>query len=333
MKKGYCDVCGKKTSYTVKKNQITEFKGYEVNVIEEVGVCDLCSSNVYIPELESQNFKRLYGKYRKLAGLISPDELIEFRKRYDISQRELTAILKLGKMTINRYERGAVPSKSNSDYLKLIMNNSEVFKNSLNEAFKKERITQKTYDKVLGKINSSLEDPFKKATISSLTHEADEYNGYRTFDIERLLNLISYIADRVDLHKTSLNKYLWYIDFQSFKINVRSVTGLRYIKHQFGPVIEGKKYEEILNYFDEKFYKEEFEDGDFLKTTVKSKKNYDLSLFKKEELEVIDSVISTFKSKKSNEISELSHKEEGWASSNPGDMISYEYAEKIKIPF
>ena len=42
------------------------------------------------------------------------------RNKYDISQRELTAILDFGKMTINRYENGSLPSKSHSDYLRLI---------------------------------------------------------------------------------------------------------------------------------------------------------------------------------------------------------------------
>ncbi len=62
---------------------------------------------------------------------------------------------------------------------------------------------------------------FKKMIVDSLTHKEDEYNGYRSFDIERLNNLISYLVDKVDLYKTSLNKYLWYIDFENFKENIK----------------------------------------------------------------------------------------------------------------
>ena len=46
-------------------------------------------------------------------------------KKYNISQRELTSILDFGKMTINRYERGGVPTKSQSDYIKLLIENNE----------------------------------------------------------------------------------------------------------------------------------------------------------------------------------------------------------------
>jgi hypothetical protein len=87
--------------------------------------------------------------------------------------------------------------------------------------------------------------------------------------------LISYIADKVDnLYKTSLNKYLWYIDFENFRENVRSVTGLRYVKQQYGPVIENKGYEEIINLLEDKFYKEETEDiyNNSTKVKILSKK-------------------------------------------------------------
>ena len=45
------------------------------------------------------------------------------REKYDISQRELTSILGFGKMTINRYERGGIPTKSQSDYIRVLIEN------------------------------------------------------------------------------------------------------------------------------------------------------------------------------------------------------------------
>ena len=38
---------------------------------------------------------------------------------------------------------------------------------------------------------------FKKMIVDSLTHKEDKYNGYRSFDIERLNNLINSLADKV----------------------------------------------------------------------------------------------------------------------------------------
>lgn len=329
----YCENCKEKVNYTVRREIINEYKGYEVNVLEKIGVCSICNNDLYIPQLESENFKNLYEKYRELANIISAEEIVEFRDKYNISQRELTSILNWGKMTINRYERGAIPGQSHNDLLSLIICNENIFKDKVEGAFQDGRITEKTYEKIKNKLSDSTKNILKDITIDSLTHKEDEFNGYRKFDIERLINLISYIADNVELYKTSLNKYLWFVDLLNFKKNVRSITGLRYIKYTYGPVIEDFKYEDILNYFDDKFYKEEYENGSNIQTKIKSKGNYDLSLFKDEEIEVINNVINILKEKKCKEISLLSHKEDGWIKNNDRDLISYEYADNLNPIF
>lgn len=333
MKKVYCANCKEKVNYSIRREIIREYKGYEVNVTEKIGVCDACQNDLYIPELEAENFKNLYEKYRELANIVSSEEIIEFRDKYNISQRELTSILNWGKMTINRYERGAIPGQSHNDLLKLMISNENIFKEKVEEAFQCERITDKTYEKIQNGLKDSFKDIFKSFTIDSLTHTEDEYNGYRRFDVERLINLISYIADNVELYKTSLNKYLWFIDFQSFKENIRSITGLRYMKYTYGPIIEDFKYEEILNYFDDKFYKEEYEEGRNTVTKIQSKGNYDLSVFKEEEIKVINNVINALKEKNATEISNLSHEEEGWIENKDRDLISYDYAESLNMIF
>lgn len=332
-KRVYCSNCDNNVNYSIRKGVIENYKGYKVDVEEKIAVCNVCNNDIYVSEIESENFKRLYSKYKELADIISGEEIISFRNDYNISQRELTSILNWGKMTINRYERGAVPSQSYNDLLKLIISNQDIFKEKVEDAFQCERITQKTYDKVQDKLKKSSKDYFKEVITDSLTHIEDEYNGYRKFDIERLMNLLSYIADNVDLYKTSMNKYLWFIDFENFKENVRSITGLRYMRFTYGPIIEDFKYEEILNFFDDKIVKEEFEEDCKITTKIKSKKNYDLSIFKEEELEVINNVINKLKEKSCTEISNLSHEEEGWIQNDNRDLISYDFADKLKLTF
>lgn len=331
LEKIYCPICEREQQYTLKTNLIKEFKGFEVNVIEDVVVCNECNEEIYVSEIESENFKRLYDKYRILANIINTEDIVRFRKKYNISQRELTSILNFGKMTLNRYERGAIPNSSHNDLLKLILTDNSFFNNKVKEAYENRRISEKTYKKIEAKLRVSFKEIIKNNVIDTLTHIQDEYNGYRKFDIDRLLNLISYIADNTALYKTSLNKYLWYIDFANFKKNVQSITGLRYMKYTYGPIIEEFKYNDILECFDEKFYKEEFEDGDKITVKIKSKENYDLSLFSESELQIIDEVLNILKDKKSSEISEMSHKEKGWIKSKDKDLISYEYADYLKL--
>lgn len=331
MKRTYCDACKKVVKYTIKEKLIKEFKGFEVNVIEKIGVCNVCSNHIYIPELETQNFKKLYDKYREMAEIVSSKQIIQFREKYSISQRELTAVLNWGKMTINRYERGAVPSASHNDVLKHLISNESIFREKVEEAFNGGRISDKTFYKISEEIKTKTNNAYQELIIESLTHTKDEYNGFRIFDIERVINLISFIADKTELYKTSLNKYLWYIDFLNFKAHTRSITGLRYMKYKYGPVIEKFAYESILHNFDEKFEKDEYFDGDSIKTKIISKKNYDMSIFKDEEFKIINMVIDGFKNMKGKDITELSHQEDAWLFGDNRELISYEYADKLKV--
>lgn len=336
MEKFYCEHCNKKVSYNIRRNLIKEYKGQIVNIEENIAVCDECGNDIFIPTIEDDNLKRLYAKYRSLTGLIDKEEIIKFREKYNISQRELVAILGWGKMTINRYENGALPSKSHSDILKDIISNEERFKDIISEAFANSRITKKTYEKVFSASNSSKRNIVNSLLNLELKHAPDISNGFRSFDIERVENLISYIASKVDnLYKTSLNKYLWFIDFENFRENTRSITGLTYVKQQYGPVIENKGYEQIINLLDDKFYKEEteYDNSNSSRIKILSKNNYDLSIYSEAELEIINSVINKLKTMTCSDISNESHKEDGWLENDINQVISYDYADNLKIKF
>ncbi len=336
MKNAFCSHCNKKVNYSIRNNVIQEYKGQLVNVEEIIAVCDECGKDIFVPSVEEDNFKRLYETYREVSGTISPQEIVEFRKKYDLSQRELVSLLGWGKMTINRYERGALPSKSHSDMLKSIISNEEILKQKVLEAYETGRINEKTNNNITKCFQSSRKNIVKLLLEVELSHDEDILNGFRKFEIERVENLISYIADKTDnLYKTSLNKYLWFIDFENFKQNIRSLTGLRYVKQKYGPVIEKKGYEEIINLLDEKFYVEETEDvyNNSTKAKIISKKNYDISIYSKDEMEVINAVIEKLKNMSCSEISKKSHKEDGWLENDINCIISYDYAEKMKLDF
>ncbi|MCB2313249.1 DUF4065 domain-containing protein [Clostridium tagluense] len=336
MKNIFCTNCNQKVNYSIRKNIIKEYKGQMVNIEENIATCDVCGKDIFVTDIENDNLKRLYAKYGELTGTITSAAVIKFREKYDLSQRDLVSLLGWGKMTINRYERGALPSKSHSDILKDIISSEEIFKQKVKQAYEAERISEKNYNKLTNYFQSSKKNIIKSLLEIELNHEEDILNGFRKFEIERVENLISYIADKVDnLYKTSLNKYLWFIDFENFKENVRSITGLRYVKQQYGPVIENKGYESIINLLDDKFYKEETEDNYNNSTTTKliSKKNYDMSIYAQEEMDVIDAVIKRFKDISCSKISDESHKESGWIKNDTDNIISYDYAEELKMEF
>ena len=275
--KHYCPFCRKDVEYKIEKRKISEFKGVEIDSYESVAVCNICNQDLYIDEIEIENNQRIYKAYRKKANIISPKDIIGLRKKYNISQRELTAILGFGKMTINRYERGGVPTKSQSDYIK-----------------------------------------------------PDIYNGYKSLDLEKVENIISYIASKVNnLTITSLNKYLWYIDMLSFNQRTVSITGLTYQNQKFGPTIIDKKYDEI-SLLNDKYNREDFETENGNTTKIISNDNYSLDMISESEKEIIDTIIKKLKNKNVTEISDLSHKEEGWKKTKRFEIISFEYAMDLK---
>lgn len=336
--KSYCGKCNCDVEYHIVTRKVNELNGIKLkDCTETIALCNDCDERVYVEMLEKENRKNVLKAYRQATSLIEPKDIEEFRRKYAISQRELGAILGYAKMTINKYERGAIPDKPHSDYLKVIMKNDKEFIKITKEAYELARITEKTYKKVVQKDKEAIQEYkyyeiYKDIIESQLFENADEFNGYNQINIEAVFNIISYIASKVNnLTITSLNKYLWYIDMLYYKTNGISITGLVYVKDDYGPVIMNNLYRDI-SIASDKFERIDGEDrnGSMI-TKIVSNGNYDLSEFSKEEIAVIDKVIKLLKNKKVTEISDISHKEDGWRKTAKNEKISFEYAKSLKL--
>lgn len=329
--KAYCPYCRKEVDYNIEKRSVSTFKGVKVDTFMNVAVCKSCNNDLYVNDLEKENMKRVYVCYSLNTDIIKPNDIIDFRNKYGLSQRELTSILSFGKMTINRYENGYIPTKTQSDYIKMLINNEEEFIKKVSIAYRDNLISEKTYKKVistdiLAKITKKdVQDDIRKYLEVVMIRKPDIYNGYKEFNMDKLENIISYIASKVDnLTITSLNKYLWFIDMLSFNKRAISITGLTYQKQQYGPTIMDGLYEEI-SLLDDLYERKNIETTNGNITNILSKGNFNLSLINEKEKEIIDTIIETLKNKKVNEISTLSHKEEGWKKTKNLDRISFEY--------
>ena len=333
----YCPYCKKEVEYKIEKRDVKEFRGIEINSYENVAVCKECHQELYVNEIEEKNNKRIYELYREKANIIKPQDIVNLRAKYDISQRELTAILGFGKMTINRYERGGVPTKSQSDYIKLLIDNDSKFIEKVKEAYKNGSINEKTYKKIVSTnleneiSKDDIQDMYRRVINNSLELKPNIFNGYKLFDLELVENIISYISSKVsNLTITSLNKYLWFIDILSFNQRGVSITGLTYQKQQYGPTIIDQRYKEI-SLLDDKYIRNDYEDENGTRTIITSNKNFDLSKLKESEIEIINKIIKLLKNKNVTDISNMSHEEEGWKKTKKFDEISFEYAMNLNI--
>ena len=335
--KVYCPYCKKEVDYKIEKRDLKEFRGIKVNTFENVAICNECNQDLYVNEIEDENNKRIYQIYREKANVIKAEDIIKLRKKYDISQRELTSILGFGKMTINRYERGGLPTKSQSDYIKLLIENDDKFIEKVKEAYEKNNINDKTYNKIISKevkkdiSKNEIQDNLRRYLKSVLNRKPDIYNGYKSLDLEKIENIISYIASKVkNLTITSLNKYLWYIDMLSFNKRTVSITGLTYQNQKFGPTIIYKKYDE-LSLLDDKYTREDIETENGNTTKIISNNNFNLDKISSSEKEIIDTIIKLLKNKNVADISEISHREDGWKKTKRFEQISFEYAMNLKL--
>lgn len=335
--KVYCPYCKKEVEYKIEKRELKEFRGIEVNTFENVAICNECNQDLYVNKIEDENNERIYKIYREKANIIKAEDIVKLREKYDISQRELTAILGFGKMTINRYERGGLPTKSQSDYIKLLIENEDRFIEKVKEAYENNNITEKTYKKIVSEgqeeniSKKRVQENIRRYLKEVLNRKPDIYNGYKSLDLEKVENIISYIASKVkNLTITSLNKYLWYIDMLSFNKRAVAITGLTYQNQKFGPTIVYKKYDE-LSLLDDKYQREDIETENGNTTKIISNENFNLDKINDSEKEIIDTIIKLLKNKKVTDISKMSHREDGWKKTKRLEKISFEYAMNLNI--
>lgn len=62
----FCPYCNKEVEYNIKQDIVKEYKGFEVNTIENIGVCNKCGRELLVTELEIDNLTRLYNTYERL---------------------------------------------------------------------------------------------------------------------------------------------------------------------------------------------------------------------------------------------------------------------------
>ena len=90
-------------------------------------------------------------------------------------------------MTINRYERGGIPTKSQSDYIKLLIENDDKF---IEKAYRK--IVSEGQEENISK--TRVQENIRRYLKEVLNRKPNIYNGYKSLDLEKIENIISYIA-------------------------------------------------------------------------------------------------------------------------------------------
>lgn len=328
-KNKYCDNCKKevKANYVTGKETYNIFKE-DIEIETTYLLCPNCGKKIYDEELDPNTISKVYSEYRNKHNLLNPQDIKNIRESYGISQNEFSNLLGWGEKTICRYERGAIQDNVHNDLLKFISNKSNMLTYAKEHS---DRIKEKTLNKILNSIDKK-EDKNLNILKDAYSYEPSIYSGFKRFDYEKTCLMILFFTNRIkNLSITKLNKLLNYSDNLFFKENCISMSGIRYVHLQFGPVPD--RYNLL---FDVAI------DDDVIKENILYNHNYEERAIStgtknieaelsKEELDVLERVYDMFKDYSAKDISDYSHKEKGYKETHSGDYISYDYAEYLRM--
>ena len=113
----YCPECGCERPIETKEiTEIFNVRGEQVSVSGNANVCTECD-NPLGDKLFDDLIQKAYDKYRVLHGMLNAQEIKAIREGYCLTQTLFARILKIGEATLQRYERGSLPSLALHDLL------------------------------------------------------------------------------------------------------------------------------------------------------------------------------------------------------------------------
>lgn len=156
---------------------------------------------------------------------------------------------------------------------------------------------------------------------------------------ERLKNIILYILEKCggkpNLGETVLYKLLYFVDFDAYEILGKPVTGISYVKLQFGPAPQIKDFQNVVN---EMIKKKELmmihQDyhGKIQKRYVAFAEP-GMSKFSAEEKQVMDRVLSRLSDMRAVEIEAYAHGDAPWRLTNDGEVIDPVLVFERTVPY
>ena len=284
----------------------------------------------------NENLLAVKDAYRAQNRLLTSDEIREIREKYQLTQVELSTLLDWGEVTITRYETKQIQDEAHNDILVLISQDPKEVYDRLQEHRKAFNETRFEYLKgiLLEKIKTQGISNAKRKVLEEVYAPYDmpsELNGNKVLDIDKTVDVISYIATFVPgLTKVKLMKMLWYADMLSYQRTEKSLTGLVYLHEQFGALPHGHREMLLL---DEVGVNEDYM-PQYDRTMIKITSKIPAGAIHLTEIEknVLDTVIAKFKRFKAEAISEYMHQETAYLKTRKNQPISFKYASELK-PF
>ena len=329
----FCSICEEIHDVSlIEEERETTIKDEKIKYKELYYKCNKYpNNNIFMSEqLWNLNLINSIDEYRKKKDLLTSKEIKEIRNKYKLTQSELAFLLNLGEITITRYETKQIQDVSVDNMLRELSDNP-IFALKLLEKnkskFKRSEDISTNIKKIIDiNVISFLNEQELLAKYIKYNIESIE-NGYTLLDIEKIKNILGYIAKKMgEIKKVVLMKLLWYIDMLSYKDTGHAITGLIYQHMPYGALPIGHREIVELSSIKSKLF---INDREYEEYRIEFNNDYKIKKFLKEEKDIIDKVINKFKNFKSFEISEYMHKEKAYIETKENQIIPFTFANQI----
>ncbi len=120
----FCYGCRKYVPFRIDKRRVTlEIEGKKIEMDERVAYCEKCNQEIFVKEIEDDNYDNLDKYYREIHKTVTPSEIREVLYKYKISKKNLSLLLSLEETDIYDYLDGKFPNQDISSLMKDINNN------------------------------------------------------------------------------------------------------------------------------------------------------------------------------------------------------------------
>lgn len=324
-------ITGKEMILTKERRKLL-FRKEEFEVVYHSYQCTDSGEAFTTEQLDELHIRQLYNEYRVKYNLPFPDKIKSIREKYGISVSKMSDVLGFGANSYRNYEAGEVPSLSNARLIQLV-DDAHEFKKLVMLSLDYEGTAK---EKLLRKVESVIQEQIQNK--SKLTVEdylagqklVNTYTGYRQSDFAKFAEMVIFFTEKLQPWKTKLNKLLFYADFQMFRNEVQSISGIQYQAISLGPV--PYNFQSIFEYLANCGFVDvcfaEFHDGNIGEQFMpNANRKFNPTLFNEAELDVMEKIADRFKKTSTQEIIEISHREKAWIENvNEKRMIDYRYS-------
>ena len=269
-----------------------------------------------------------YAKYRAKHGLVKPEQLRAWRLHLELKQSELAAIMGWSTATVSRYENGALQDDAHDRAMKAAMTPEGL----LAVVDAAEGIPDLVRERLRAKANAEVGGA--PSLLRVLTSRFAALMPGIEFDYRKTSEIVLYFChmSKTGVPRTKLNKLLWYADFLHAKHFGHTVTGMPYVRFQFGPVPESYELlfmalqsEKLLEIRTEEF------DDDKVAHYHCALRAPELTALQPTELQVLARIQAELGGMSAKAIADRSHQEDAWQKTPQGQLVGLHHASSLSL--